>query len=1408
MSDVAIIGMACVFPGARDLETFWSNITNGLDAISDVPAARWDPVFYDPAQRAIDRLYCRRGGFVDAYARFDAHQHGVMPVATSGSEPDQLLTLEVAIQAMGDAGYRDRRFERGRAGVVIGRGNYGGAGRLLFEQHVRTSEQLVVALRGLLPQVSEDVLAQVKAEFQSRLPRTGVEAAIGLVPNLTASRIANRLDLHGPAFTIDAACASALVAVDHACRELDMQRCDLVIAGGVHLCHDESFWSVFCQLNALSREQQIRPFDRRADGILMGEGIGLVVLKRRIDAERDGDRIYAVIRGTGVASDGREASLMSPGTEGQLLALERAWSAADLEPSTIGLVEAHGTATPVGDAAELETLRRFFGPPNGTPPERRPGLGSVKSMIGHAMPAAGAAGLIKAALAAHHGVLPPTLHCEEPRDAVALTRFRILTQAEEWRADERRAAVNAFGFGGINAHVVLDGVTPRRAGRRRLVTHGERFFALAAESPEALLAALPDRTAETFVLSGAGPSRLVVLEPTPQRLALARTVVAKGRPWAGYDAIWFTPRGMLAEGELAFVFPGVDAEFRPRVDDLAGRFGFPLPAGGESIDAGRERADGETSPLSRTGAAIIGVNHLIDRVLRACGVAPDVVCGHSIGEWSAMIAADMLPEALVDEFIAAARGADLPVPDLVFAAAGCGREQAVAAMDGLPRLTLSHDNCPHQVILCGVEDSIEIAIARLQGAGVLVQKLPFQSGFHSPLFAAHVAPHRERFSRIPLKPPSVPLWSATTCRAYPDDLEAVRALAIEHLLSPVRFRELIETLYARGIRAFVQAGTGSLVPLIEDTLRGRPHLAVAANVHDRSGVDQLRRTLSALWVEGADVDFDKVWTRPSGVPVSLGVPLVRFTTPLRLAPFVAVAEETAAPPGGPLAAAMRGNLEKIARAQAEVLTRLAAAGSERSVVRRLSVETLPELRDHTFFRQPEGWPVLSDRYPVVPMTAIVALMVEEAATLAPHKVAIAVEHVRAFRWLAVASPVDARFHLRREGDRVVVQIEGHAEATVQFADAFPPAPRDDDAPLADAVAPPCTAERLYADRWMFHGPAYRGITSLSEVGSDGIRGALQTGAAKGALLDNAGQLFGFWIMLRHEVDRLAMPVAIERLRFFGPPPVVGERFACTVRVRRQEARAIVADLTLASEGRVWCRIEGWEDRRFETDARLWPVMQYPEERLLAEPRAEGWCWFADSYRAAATRDQLARRFLGERERGEYEVQSPRAQRSWLSGRIAAKDAVRQLLWRRGLGKLFPVEIQISNDADGRPQVAGAGGDVRVSIAHKEDTAVALAAWGRDPGIDLETVEARGGSFATTAFREEELALVAAEDQEEWVTRLWAAKEAAGKALGTGLHGDPRRLCVSERAGERLLVEGLWVDTRREGRYIVAWTVQP
>jgi acyl transferase domain-containing protein len=459
-ADIAIVGMACLFPGAADLAGYWENILAKVDAVGDPPPGWGDDMVYDPDVDRGDRIYCRRGGFLRDLTRFDPIEYGVMPIAVDGAEPDHFLALRMAHDALADAGYLDRPFPRDRTAVILGRGEYFNRGNVTALQHGFIVDQTLRVLRDLHPEYTAGEIDGLRKELRASLPPFNAETAPGLVPNVVCGRIANRLDLMGPNYTVDAACASSLIAVDLGMRELQAGRCDLALVGGVHATTPPIVFMVFCHLNALSRRGEIRPFARDADGTILGEGMGMVVLKRRADAERDGDRIYAVIRGVGVASDGRALGVLAPRVEGEEMALRRAYAAAGVEPRSVGLVEAHGTGTPVGDATEIQALTRVFGARAGSYP--RCALGSVKSMIGHAMPAAGAAGLVKAALALHHRVLPPTLHAEEPDPRLELERtpFYLCTQPRPWihgGADgPRRAGVNSFGFGGINAHLILE----------------------------------------------------------------------------------------------------------------------------------------------------------------------------------------------------------------------------------------------------------------------------------------------------------------------------------------------------------------------------------------------------------------------------------------------------------------------------------------------------------------------------------------------------------------------------------------------------------------------------------------------------------------------------------------------------------------------------------------------------------------------------------------------------------------------------------------------------------------------------------------------------------------------------------------------------------------------------------------
>ncbi|MGA5565979.1 beta-ketoacyl synthase N-terminal-like domain-containing protein, partial [Streptomyces platensis] len=937
-TDAAIVGMGALFPGAEDLAAYWRNLVAGTDCITDVPPGRWDPeIYYDPhAARGparSDRFYCRRGGFLTEPAAFDPTRFGIMPAAVRGAEPDQLLALRTITDAIADAGGDERLpADRSRIGVILGRGGFMGVATARLDQRVRTAHQLAVTLRELAPELGESRIAAVREAFQASLGPEQPEASIGLVPSFTAARTANRLDFRGPAYTLDAACASSLLAVAQAVDLLAAGRCDLMVAGAVHHCHIATLWSVFTQLRALSPTQHIRPFDRRADGTLLSEGTGVVVLKRLADAERDGDRVYAVIRGTGVAGDGRAAGLMSPRPEGQISALQQAWAGAGLDPAhptALGLLEAHGTGTPVGDGVELDTLARVFGPPGtGLPPV---GLGSVKSMLGHTMQAAGIAGLIKAALAVHHRTLPPTLHLDEPHEGLARTRMRPVTEAEPWDAGRTplRAAVNAFGFGGINAHAVLEEAPGRRASAapplhrplplrvaegavqrtaqvradggtgqqaaglrtderaaqqaaglrkgertdertvqqtaRLRAAEPERAVLLTADTPAQLADALRDMgegdgapTDLGAPVHDDGPCRLALLDPTPQRRALAAKVLARGLPWRGRGEVWFTPTPLFGpyarqEGaRLAFLFPGLEAELPPRVDDIADRLALPRPA-----------VSGGTGLVERAVDAL-AVGRLLARALDELGLAPDLLTGHSLGEWTAMVVAGMYPPQAVDAFLDSLRPGSLAVPDLVYAALGCGAPQAAAALAGLERIAVSHDNCPHQSVICGAPEPLAEAVGRLAGQGVRAQEMPFRSGFHTPMWAPYLHQTGTAFDALPLRDHRLPVWSATTAAPFPDGPSAIRRLVLRHLLEPVRFQELTRRLYEAGVRAFVQVGAGSLTGFVSDTLHGQDHLAVAAADPRRDGPAQLRRLAAALWTEGLKPRWDRLAVPPPG----------------------------------------------------------------------------------------------------------------------------------------------------------------------------------------------------------------------------------------------------------------------------------------------------------------------------------------------------------------------------------------------------------------------------------------------------------------------------------------------------------------------------------------------------------------
>ena len=1419
---IAIVGMAGTFPGALNIDQFWQNIVHGKNSISAVPKHRWPASYFDPDSTLPHKFYSHLGGFIDPYVQFEALRFGVMPRSAEGAEPDQLMTLQVCAEALEDAGYaakpsesglRGREFDRAHCEVIIGRGGYIGPAMNALNLRVRTLEQ-ISALIQKNSWLSSQQTAVLKDEILAELRPFGADTAIGLVPNLCASRVADRLALGGAAYTIDAACASALLAVSRACESLQSGRANLALAGGVHMVHDLTFWSVFTQLGALSKSEQIRPFDAQADGLLIGEGIGILVLKRLENALEDGDRVYAVIRGLGESSDGGQASLMSPDQAGQVRAMRQAWS--DLDLTKVGLIEAHGTGTPTGDQVELSSTLEVFGSDG-----EALGIGSVKSNIGHCMPAAGAAGLIKAALSIYHGYKPSSLNIEQAH-ALFSGRLYPLKEGEYWDSEERWAGVSAFGFGGINAHVALSQsptYSPLRPKLARLKqTHN--ILAVAAEDEASLVQEI-ERLAEINNFKGAqqfgkGSIRAVLLDPSPESLHAAVQVLRSGQSRQGRKGLWLIRDGLLhskgsqvneedkggdfihaqlektkvlasstqAKGKIAFMYPGIEASFTPRIDDLCSRLGVASPELYPPQDLGER------------GVSVVRLGMSLTQCLQRLGVFPDHVCGHSIGEWTGLITAGYFPESSIEPFISGLDPQGLSIPEVSFIAVGAGVEQVHEALtvkfgSNLEEsgIYCSHDNCPHQSIYCVPLSVSQSVLDTLAKAKLMAQELPFRSGFHAPHFEPFAQDITKHLKTLDLQDPMYPLWSATTNQRYPNgDPAAFYKLNTEHLVQTVRFRTLIETLYDQGVRVFIQMGVGSLASFVSDTLRGRPHRVLEAHSERRDAWTQFLHLAASLYAEGADLNFEILQSathkRNRAINLDLGthVPALEEESKVcsdlsdlrfRTVKNVGAQKGTATYP------------KRLSGQSIESLTK--QQDYEGSWP--LSIERFPYLEDHCFFRQAPNWPILEDRFPVVPMTLSIQWVMEAAQQLANEvdqdqkikRKVVAIQKVRAAKWIEIepAQEVKVLANWRSE-DTIFVDIVGHLSALVVVSATRSKAPLKSFEPQVDEVKAPLKAAEIYSKRWMFHGPAYHGMCELVGISPTGIRGRIYNKGVPGALLDNVGQLFGLWVMLTQQEDRVVMPVRLEELTIFMPPPEVGAILDCEVIISRLDKREVKADMTLWYKGQVWASFKGWSDWRFETSGQLWSLMRYPEHNLYALPilsHGDTAIVLAEGIsQAASSREFLVGRCLNQKERKEYRRLSANQQRDWLAGRVASKDALRHLVWQRAERPLYPAEIGLRPRSSGQAasfDQEALPSDLRfnypLSISHSAGKAVVVCATPNAQvsalGIDLEQVRKRDLAWRNSSFTNEELSYLSdlpLERHEEALTLWWTLKEASAK----------------------------------------------
>lgn len=921
-SDIAIVGMSCLFPGAGNLASFWQNIVDAKDCITE-PPSDWEPAdSVNAGTCASEPLYIRKGGYLGDLSRFQPINYGVLPASVEGAEPDQYLALRCAYEALLDAGIPGAPLARERTGVYVGRGIYFNRGTLSWIQHGLVIDQMLGLLRQMQPELSDSSLRELREEFKRSLPPFRAESVSGLVPCLLTGRIANRLDLNGPTYTIDAACASALVALEHGVKDLRSGACDAVLVGGVQVTTSVLIHQLFCQIEGLSKTGQVAPFSAGANGTLLGEGCGMMLLKRRADAERDGHRIYAIVRGVGLSSDGRGAGLLAPRSEGQQLAISRAYSEAQVNPASIALLEAHGTGLPIGDRVELESIRAFFG--DNRPAGSSLAVGSVKSMIGHLLPASGAASLIKTALAVYHRTLPPTLHAEQPAPELEGVPVALNITTRPWihgsRSEPRRAGVNAFGFGGINAHAILEEDVIAEETLPSLARDWPtELVVVSANNDQALRARVAELTA--WVQRAEGVALLDIAaacaaEDGPARLSCIATNVAELlKKWQQATKLWSQPertkiqdrngifwqqQPLAATGRVAFMYPGEGGQYVNMLKDLCLAFpevrrefdltdrAFQKIGPGIGLSQQIFPAAGDSTAVElHTNESGLSMVTTAERALTALmthlGIQPEAIVGHSNGEFGALHAAGAFADGDSEEGLirlitqAAQATADWVRPNLV-------PDVAMLSVGGVPpavledvmqqlagRVSIVIDNCPNQIVLAGDEQSITKAWEMLRGKGGLCEKLPWKQPYHTPEFAP-ACEVLDRFVRAAeLGTPTIETWSCVTAAPHPADPEEVRQLAVCQLSRKLRFRETIQAMYAAGVRVFIEVGPrGILSTFVGDILGKQPHAAVPLDLMHRRGLEQLCHALGRLAAHGVSLKLDELYRRRSPRPLNFG----------------------------------------------------------------------------------------------------------------------------------------------------------------------------------------------------------------------------------------------------------------------------------------------------------------------------------------------------------------------------------------------------------------------------------------------------------------------------------------------------------------------------------------------------------